>query len=299
VIVQDFRFGQISIIDFQILISPLKPKQHLRKAIIPAAGMGTRVQEMTHGLPKEMLPIGGRPMIFHSIQEAALAGLEELYIVVNEHKPALRQYLESEDLTKAIRFDQRGQGISLLSLTFIDQPLPLGSGEAIFRAREQIGEEPFALLMPDFVFFGDTSGLAQLIPLYERFDADIVGLLPLQGKEAAGFGNVGIVQAEEQEPGVMTISDISGKIVAPLILGSEERVLKAAPRWILGPHFFAYLERTQGEGEWDDTPAVQLLCTEREVFGQMLDGRGFDVGNPVGFEAAAAYAAQLDARDKR
>ncbi len=261
--------------------------------------MGTRVQEITQGLPKEMLPIGGRPMIFYTIQEAALAGLEELYIVVNEHKPALRQYLESEDLTKAIRFDQRGQGSSLLSLTFVDQPLALGSGEAVYRAREFIGDEPFALMMPDFVFFGRTTALSQLISLYERFERDIVGLIELRGKEAEGFGNVGIAQGQEPEPGIVAIRAITGKNTGPLILREGEQVLKACPRWILGPHFFAYLERTKGEGEWDDTPALQMLCAEREVFGRILDGRGFDTGNPVGYEAARAYAAQLDARGKR
>ena len=97
----------------------------------------------------------------------------------------------------------------------------------------------------------------------------------------------------------MAIRGISGKIPGPLILREEEQVLKAVPCWILGPHFFAYLERARGEGEWDDTPALQMLCTERAVFGRILDGRGFDVGNPVGYEAAAAYAAQLDAQSKR
>jgi UTP--glucose-1-phosphate uridylyltransferase len=277
----------------------LKAKKQLRKAVIPAAGMGTRVQEMTHGLPKEMLPVGGRPMISYAVQEAALSGLTELYIIINKHKAALRHYLESADLAKAVLSDFRGRKISLPSLRFIDQPLPLGSGEAIFRAREFIGDEPFALMMPDFIFFGDTSGLAQMIPLYERSERDTVGLIEVRGKEAQGFGNVGIVQGEKQEPGVIAIQGVSGKTSQPLILGEEERVLKAAPRWILGPHFFAYLERAKGQEEWDDTPALQMLCAEREVFGCILDGKGFDIGNPVGYTAAEAYAAQLDARGKR
>jgi UTP-glucose-1-phosphate uridylyltransferase len=83
------------------------------------------------------------------------------------------------------------------------------------------------------------------------------------------------------------------------MLRDEERILKAAPRWIIGPHVFSYLERTKGEGEWDDTPALQLLCAEREVLGKILEGRGFDVGNPVGYAAAQAFAAELDARGKR
>jgi UTP--glucose-1-phosphate uridylyltransferase len=277
----------------------LKAKKQLRKAIIPAAGMGSRVQSLTHGLPKEMLPIGGRPMISYVIREAALSGLEELYIIINKRKSALRRYLESEDLARAIRSGHRGQRISLPCLTFVEQPVPLGSGEAIFRARALIGEEPFALMMPDFVFFGRVSCLAQMIPLYERFERDIVGLIALRGKEAEGFGNVGIVQGQEGKAGVVAIHSLSGKMSTPLIVREEEQVLKSVPRWILGPHFFAYLERTKGEGEWDDTPALQILCAEREVFGGILDGRGFDVGNPLGYEAAQAFAQELDARGKR
>ena len=128
--------------------------------------MGTRVQEMTQGLPKEMLPIQGRPMISYAIQEAALCHIEELYIIINEHKAILRRFLESADLAKAIQSDLQGPPVTLPSLTFIDQPVPRGSGEAIFRARELIGEGPFALMMPDFVFFGRVPCLAQMIPLY-------------------------------------------------------------------------------------------------------------------------------------
>jgi len=240
-------------------------------------------------------------MISYAIQEAALSGLEELYIVINEHKSALRRYLESEDLAEAIRSDWRGQAVLLPTLTFVDQPMPLGSGEAIYRARALIGEEPFALMMPDFIFFGRTPALAQMIPLYERFDRDIVGLIEVRGKEAEGFGNVGIVQGPEQEPGIVAIQGMSEKIPNPLILREEERVLKAVPYWILGPHFFDYLERTRATdgGEWDDTPALQLLCKERKVLGKILEGRGFDAGNPLGYEAAQAFSAELDARGKR
>jgi UTP-glucose-1-phosphate uridylyltransferase len=79
------------------------------------------------------------------------------------------------------------------------------------------------------------------------------------------------------------------KVSGSLIPREDERILKAVPRWILGPHFFTYLERTKENGEWDDTPALQLLCTEREVFGKVLQGRGFDMGNPRGYQAAEAF----------
>jgi UTP-glucose-1-phosphate uridylyltransferase len=111
----------------------------------------------------------------------------------------------------------------------------------------------------------------------------------LRGKEAEGFGNVGIVQGEKREPGIVSVRSLSSKVSSPLILREGERILKAVPRWILGPHFLSYLAKTKGEGEWDDTPALQLLCTEREVLGKVLQGRGFDVGNPVGYQTADAF----------
>jgi UTP--glucose-1-phosphate uridylyltransferase len=278
----------------------LKVIKQLRKAVIPAAGMGTRVQALTHGLPKEMLLIGGKPMISYAIQEAALCNLDEIFIVINEHKAALRRFLESEDLEKAIQPRRQGPQISLPSLTFVDQPLPLGAGEAIYRTRECIGDEPFALMMPDFIFFGHTPVLAQLVPLYERFNTDIVGLIEVRGKEAEGFGNVGIVEGQEREPGVLAINTLSDKLLGTLTLGEGEVVFKAVARWILGPYFFAYLERTKAlDGEWDDTPALQMLCTERKVMGKILTGKGFDVGNPVGYAQAQTFAAELDARGKK
>jgi UTP--glucose-1-phosphate uridylyltransferase len=275
---------------------PLKVKRQLKKAIIPAAGLGTRMQPLTRGLPKEMLPIGGRPMISYVIHEAALSGLEELYIVINRRKDALRRLLESGQVLKDVQAEEEGGG---MKVTLVDQPTLAGSGEAIYQTRELIGEEPFALMMPDFIFFGNTPALGQMIPLYERCACDMVGLMHLRGKEAEGFGNVGIVQGEEGEPGIVAVRSLSSKVSGPLMLKEDEQILKAAPRWILGPHFFSYLERTKGEGEWDDAPALEILCAGQEVVGKVLQGRGFDVGNPVGYEAAEAFAVQLDAGIER
>ena len=273
--------------------------KRITKAIIPTAGMGTRVQSLTKDQPKEMLPIGGRPMISYAVQEAALSGLTELFIVINARKASLRRYLESEALQGALRSEKRYQDISLPRLTFIDQPSPVGSGDAIYQARDLIGEEPFALMMPDFVFFGDTPALGQMISLYEQCERHIVGLLTLRGEEAEGFGNVGIVEGEEREQGVVEIHSLSGKTPDPLIVKEGEKVFKAVARWILEPHFFSYLERTKGKGEWDDTPALQMLCREKEVLGKVLEGRGFDVGTPVGYQAATVFAANLDVGGKR
>ena len=134
------------------------------------------MQHLSGDQPKEMIFFGGKPLISYTIQEAALSGLKELYIVINARKDALRRYLESEAMKRDIRVGH-GQNIPPLRLTFIYQPTPVGSGDAIYRARELIGDESFALMMPDFVVFGDTPALGQLIPLYEQCERDIVGLI--------------------------------------------------------------------------------------------------------------------------
>jgi len=261
--------------------------QKVKKGVIPAAGQGTRLYPMTRVQPKEMLPIGGRPMIYYAVFEAALSGIEEVYIVINRDKDSLRHYIEWGELDKDLQKGGGAERICSPHITFVDQAAPLGSGEAIYRTREMVGEEPFALMMPDYVFFGSYPALAQMIPLYERFKQDIVGVLILRAREAKGFGNVGILKATELEQGVVQVHGFSGKSKAPLILEEGETILKLVGRWILGPHFFSYLERVRGgKEEWDDAPALQLLSQERKVIGKVLEGTGFDVGNPIGYRMA-------------
>jgi UTP--glucose-1-phosphate uridylyltransferase len=261
--------------------------QKVKKGVVPAAGLGTRLYPMAEVQPKEMLPIGGRPMIYYTVLEAALSGLEEMYIVVNEEKDSLCRYLEQGELDKDLQEEGEGHRICSPHITFVDQPAPLGSGEAIYRTKEMVGEEPFALMMPDRLLFGSYPALSQMIPVYERFRQDILGVLILGAREAEGFGNVGIVQATELEEGIVEIHSFSDKSEDPLILKEGETVLKNAGRSILGPHFFTYLNRMRdGIEEWDDTPALQAICQERKVIGKVLEGTGFDVGNPIGYRAA-------------
>jgi len=261
----------------------------VKKGIIPAAGLGARLYPMTETRPKEMLPIGDRPMIYYAVLEAALSGLEEICIVINERKDSLRHYLEGGGLEKDL---QQEGGVCAPHVTFVDQPSPLGSGEAIYRTREMMREEPFALMMPDFVLFGSEPALVQMIPLYERFRQDIVAVITLGAREAKGFSNVGIVQATQLEQGIVEVHSFSGKSKDLLILKEGETILKLAGRWILGPHIFSYLDRTRDwKEEWDDAPALQRMTHERPVIGKVLAGRAFDVGNPLGYRAAKEHLA--------
>lgn len=261
--------------------------QSIEKAVIPAAGLGTRLHSLTKGEPKEMLPIGGRPMIYYAVLEAALSGLKHLYIVVNKGKTSLRRYLESEKLESDLESHEKANKTTIPRLTFIDQPVPMGSGEAIYRTKDMIGKEPFALMMPDFLLYGSSPALPQMMPLFERFRQDIVGVLILRARDAEGFGNVGIFQPTPLEKDLVEVHGTSRKFKAPLVLEEGKTIYKTIGRCIFGPHFFSYLERVRPlKGEWDDAPAFRALCKERKVIGKILEGTGFDVGNPMGYPAA-------------
>jgi UTP--glucose-1-phosphate uridylyltransferase len=261
--------------------------QRIKKAVVPAAGLGTRLHPITKGRSKEMLPIKGRPMIFYTVQEAALSGMEHLYLVINKGKGSLRRYLESDELQNDLQREGRENRATVPHITFIDQPAALGSGEAVYRTRDEIGQEPFALMMPDFLLFGSSPALSQMTPLYERFGRDIVGVLALSAVEAEGFGNVGIFQPRWLDVDVVEVRGVSRKLKTPLMPKDGETIYKAIGRCLFGPHFFSYLERVRPlRGEWDDAPAFRALCMERKIIGKILEGTGFDAGNPMGYRAA-------------
>jgi UTP--glucose-1-phosphate uridylyltransferase len=189
--------------------------QKVKKGVVPAAGLGTRLYPMAEVQPKEMFPIRGRPMIYYTVLEGALAGLEEMYIVVNERKDPLRRYLQRGEFAKDLQREGEGHRICSPHITFVDQPAPMGSGEAVYRTKEMVGEEPFALMMPDRLLFGSYPALTQLIPVYERLRQDILGALTIGATEAGGFGNVGILEATQLEQGIVEIHGFSDKSKEP------------------------------------------------------------------------------------
>jgi UTP--glucose-1-phosphate uridylyltransferase len=261
--------------------------QQIRKGVVPAAGLGTRLYPMTGIHPKEMLPVGGKPMIYYTVLEAALSGLEEIYVVINKYKDPLRQYLVGKSLIKDLREKAGKKGLRFPVITFVDQPSPRGSGEAIYRTKAVVGEEPFALMMPDRIVLGSPPALAQLITVYERFKSDILGILRVAQGQARGFGNVGILQVRQLAHGIVEVQGFSSKLRAPLLLEKGQTALKFAGRGIFMPHLFSYLEKIGPELEqWDDTPAIQAILRDKRVLGKILEATGFDVGNPIGFRSA-------------
>lgn len=248
----------------------------LKKAVIPAAGKGTRLHPLTLSTPKEMLPVKGRPMIYYALREAVGAGVEEICVVVNRYKEALCRYLEG-----AWREDLKGEAC----LIVLEQPEPKGSGDALWRAREFVGQDPFAWMMPDFIFWGPPP-LEQMLKVFCREGATTVGLLLVPPGRQRLYGNVGLVQGEKETEGVLLVKGLSGK--APGTLPPlRTPTFKAIGRWILRPSIFPLLLENRDEEEWDDTPALQALCAKERVLGVVLKGEGFDVGNLAGYRAAS------------
>ncbi|MBW2078364.1 MAG: hypothetical protein JRI71_12600 [Deltaproteobacteria bacterium] len=261
--------------------------QKVRKGVVPAAGLGTRLYPMSRAYPKEMLLIGDKPMIYYTVLEAALSGMEEIYVVISKHKDTLRNYLEGEGLVKDLWENAGKKGVQPPVVRFVEQPLPRGSGEAIYGTKDMLAGEPFAVMMPDRILFGTAPALHQIIPVCERGVTDVLGVLAVDSKDARGFGNVGILEVEHVAHGIVEVHSFSSKSKAPLIPEEGQTFFKYAGRGIFGPHFFSYLEKTRGEPEeWDDTPAIQAMLRDRRVLGKILDGTGFDVGNPTGYRLA-------------
>ena len=255
-----------------------------KKAIIPAAGRGTRLYPLTKDLPKELLPIKGRPMIFYSLFELCQLGLEEIIVIINSQKETLKKYIE-EGFPKEVE----GKLSSFPRISFVTQPKPYGSGDALFRARPFINDEPFLWVMPDFILFEGESPSFQLIKAYPlEKGLNLVGVVEIKPEESQYFGNVGLIRGKKLGRRKILIEDLSGKRKEPI--PSSHKFLKAIGRWVLWDEIFFLLEETKDHmEEWDDTPALQALCKKGKVIGVLLKGKGFDVGNLRGFLAANAY----------
>lgn len=255
-------------------------------AVIPAAGQGTRLKPLTDKTPKELLPVKGKPMIYHALKEATLCGVKKLVVVVSPRKPSLIHYLEKEWPKEA-----RAELGKAPELKLVFQPEPLGSGEALYRAKGEVGEDPFLWLMPDFYLEAKRTASEQILQtLSPSKGVNLVGLLALKPERFPFFGKVGYVKEAVITPeGRFKIKELSSKGENPPQTLSGP-VLKAVGRWVLWPEVFEWLERTRGGDEWDDTPALQMLCLHGKVIGVILEGKGFDLGNPLGYRDLEASA---------
>jgi len=266
----------------------------IRKAVIPAAGMGTRFLPATKAQPKEMLPIVDKPTIQYVIEEAAAAGIEDILIITGRNKRAIEDHFDrSIELELMLREKEKHdelkkiQQISdLANIFYIRQKEPLGLGHAVLCARQFIGNEPFAVLLGDDVVHAAVPCIAQMVAVYEQKENTILGV------QQVGWNNVhkyGIVDAGSSDGSLVRVKQLSEKPSR----GEAKSDLAVLGRYIIDPQIFSILEATApgSGGEIQLTDALNTLAKEQPVWAYTFEGRRYDVGDRLGFlEATIEYA---------
>ncbi|ABB14042.1 UTP--glucose-1-phosphate uridylyltransferase GalU [Carboxydothermus hydrogenoformans] len=258
----------------------------IKKAIIPAAGLGVRFLPATKAQPKEMLPIVDKPTIQYIVEEAVASGIEDILIVTGKNKraiedhfdksPELEMYLEKrgkEDLLEIVRSIG-----NMVDIHYVRQKEPLGLGHAIYCARKFIGNEPFAVLLGDDLMKARTPVLKQMIDLYEKVEASIVAVQAVEPREVSKYG---IIKAEEVGERLYRVYDLVEK-PKPEEAPSNLAVMG---RYIIEPEIFEFLEKTPpgAGGEIQLTDALRMLCQVKPIYGYVYEGLRYDVGDKLGF----------------
>ena len=270
-------------------------KQRVRKAIIPAAGLGTRFLPATKSQPKEMLPIVDKPTLQYIIEEAIESGIEEILIVTGRSKKSIEDHFD-RSVELELELEQKGktemlkmvQDISnMVNIHYIRQKEPKGLGHAIHCAKSFIGNEPFAVLLGDDVVYNDRKPcLKQLIDCYGEYRTSVLGVQTVAEQDVNKYGIVGGIHIEDR------VYKVKNLVEKPSIEESPSNVAILG-RYIITPKIFEILEKTApGKGnEIQLTDALLKLIEEEAMYAYDFQGRRYDVGDKLGFlEATVEYA---------
>ncbi|GIP16507.1 UTP--glucose-1-phosphate uridylyltransferase [Paenibacillus montaniterrae] len=270
----------------------------IRKAIIPAAGLGTRFLPATKAQPKEMLPIVDKPTLQYIIEEAVESGIDEILIITGRNKKSIEDHfdksveleLELEAKGKVELLKEVRKISNMVNIHYIRQKEPKGLGHAIYCAKSFIGNEPFAVLLGDDIVYSDTPCLKQLIDVYEYYNSSILGVQQVEHKDIHKYG---IVDGHKIDT---TVSRVNRLVEKPK---TEEAPTNIAilGRYIITPEIFSILEKTPpgANGEIQLTDALNQLSRKEAVYAYEFSGRRYDVGDKLGFlEATVEYALRRD-----
>ena len=255
----------------------------VRKAVIPAAGRGTRMAPFSQLVPKELVPLGSRPALFEVIDEVVRADLREIVLVVREGKALLRQAV---DLLLGDG-DYRG-----VDVTFVDQSEPTGLADAIVCCRAAVGDEPFALVLPDNLLPSPEHDLGRMVRFAEETGRDVFGVIALDERHSGLYGQSGLIDYERVTADRFEITRLHAKRPGTLEIGPGETVHRTCARIVCQPHLFDVIERTRpaaGAGEVSEVPAYQAIIEQHGAVGCLLPPPVFDVGHPAGYLAACAW----------
>lgn len=261
----------------------------VRKAVIPAAGLGTRFLPITKAMPKEMLPIIDRPVIQYVVEEAIASGIDDLIIITGRNKRAIEDYFDdSPELEMHLRKKNKGKMLkivrdvsSIVDIHYIRQKEPRGLGDAILKAEKHIGDEPFAVLLGDDIIFDEVPCTAQLIDVFNRMNGSAIAVNDVPPDKVSSYG---IIQSRIIDSSLHQVEDLAEKPRiedAPSLLG-------AIGRYVLTPGIFECLEEVElgVDGEVQLTDAIKKLCKLQPVYAFHFKGRRYDIGDRFGYVQA-------------
>jgi UTP--glucose-1-phosphate uridylyltransferase len=263
--------------------------QKVRKAVFPAAGLGTRFLPATKASPKEMLPLVDKPLIQYVVEEAVASGIESVIIVTGRGKAAIEDHFDvSFELETLLK--ERGKTDELKAMraisdmarvSYVRQREALGLGHAVLQARDLVGDEPFAVMLSDDIVDSRTPALRQLLDVYEKYDAPVLATMQVEGDAISRFG---AIDGEEVEEGVYKIRDMVEK--PPLAEAPSD--LAIIGRYVLTPDIFDEIEKTRpgAIGEIQITDAMRALLMKRPFYDVRFEGKRYDAGDKLGFLTA-------------
>ena len=269
----------------------------IRKAVIPAAGLGTRFLPVTRSVPKELLPILDRPMLQYVVEEAAEAGITDVIVVTSPGKEGIAEYfrtrpdLEARLTDEAQLLEKVRSGADLADVSFVIQEEPLGLGHAVLTARQAVGDEPFAVILPDDIVDHSPGVLSQMMAAVA--DEDDAAAVAVERVPWELVHNYGVVDSEPSGAGRHRVNGLVEK-PSPRTAPSN---LSIVGRYLLPAQVFGCLERTPpgARGEIQLTDGLALLMEDVAVYACEFDGTRYDGGNPLGLlRASLEYALKRD-----
>lgn len=262
----------------------------IKKAVIPAAGLGTRFLPATKAQPKEMLPIVDKPTIQYIIEEAVESGIEDIIIITGRNKRAIEDHFDkSVELELLLRktakndlFEMIADITNLVDIHYVRQKEPLGLGHAVLCAKKFIGNEPFAVLLGDDIIDSEVPALKQMLDRYEKVQSSILGCKEVHMSEVEKYG---IVQYTEQFEEMFKVK----KLVEKPTMETAPSTQAIIGRYILTPAIFDILENVSPDpkGEIQLTDALDILLEHQSIYSYIIEGNRYDVGDKFGFLQAS------------
>ena len=238
------------------------------------------MKQVNPDLPKELLPVGDKPAIQYAVEEGIAAGIHNIIVVINKQKEEMRKCIE-----KLYR------GSTSISFTFLYQKEPLGESDAIAYAQDIVGNNAIAVIYPDNVYLPAPGALKTLIPVYNKYEKDVIALSQVSPDIAHTISNAGRVDISSLNNALFNINKFIPKSDGHFIPRYKDE-LRACGIYVSGPHMFDHIEMTRStvsKGEFTDYPVRSSILKERGMIGCPLDRTVFDIGNPKGYDLCLKY----------